>query len=115
MKLGFYNLYKKTRSVYLKVRCSNKIGRSKKASKPPKPNAKSNLLVPYEDIIESPQRNAESDLGNDEVDDIDSNLVDPQLCGVFACDIYEHLRLSEVGNRFYEFQQLIKKKLGSVF
>ncbi|KAJ4874303.1 Cyclin-A1-2 [Raphanus sativus] len=83
------------------VRCSNKIGRSKKASKPPKPNAKSNLLVPYEDIIESPQRNAESDLGNDadEVDDIDSNLVDPQLCGAFACDIYEHLLLSEVKKR----------------
>lgn len=99
------------------MRCSNKIGRSKKASKPPKPNAKSNLLVPYEDIIESPQRNAESDLGNDvdEVDDIDSNLVDPQLCGVFACDIYEHLRLSEVGNRFYEFSTTNKKKLGSVF
>lgn len=71
------------------MHCSNKIGKSKKAPKPPK----SNVLVPYEDIESS--LDAESDLGN-EVDDIDSNLVDPQLCGAFACDIYEHLRSSEV-------------------
>ncbi|RID56308.1 hypothetical protein BRARA_G03515 [Brassica rapa] len=81
------------------VHCSNKIGKSKKASKPPKAIAKSNLLVPYEDI----ELNQGSDLGNDDddevVDDIDSNLVDPQLCGAFACDIYEHLRSSEVKKR----------------
>lgn len=78
------------------MHCSNKIAKSKKAPKPPKAIAKSNLLVPYEDI----ELNQGSDLGNDdddEVDDIDSNLVDPQLCGAFACDIYEHLRSSEVG------------------
>ncbi|CAH8360033.1 unnamed protein product [Eruca vesicaria subsp. sativa] len=63
----------------------------------PKPIAKSNLLVPYEDIKlrnASSQGSssfvAESNLVNDddEVDDTDSNLVDPQLCGAFACDIF---------------------------
>ncbi|KAL0702046.1 hypothetical protein Bca4012_058168 [Brassica carinata] len=100
------------------VRCSNKIGKSKKASKPPKPNAKSNVLVPYEDI-KSPQRNAfvaESDLGNDddEVDDIDSNLVDPQLCGVFACDIYEHLRSSEVKKRpAFDYMERVQSNINA--
>ncbi|CAH8328631.1 unnamed protein product [Eruca vesicaria subsp. sativa] len=37
---------------------------------------------------------------DDEVDDIDSiNLEDPQLCGAYACDIYEYLHLSEVNKR----------------
>ncbi|KAF8103585.1 hypothetical protein N665_0188s0512 [Sinapis alba] len=107
------------------VHCSNKIGKSKKAPKPPKPNAKSNVLVPYEDI-ESPQRNsssqvsssfvAESDLGNDgdEVDDIDSNLVDPQLCGAFACDIYEHLRSSEVKKRpAFDYMERVQLNINS--
>ncbi|KAJ0241442.1 Cyclin-A1-2 [Hirschfeldia incana] len=99
------------------VRCSNKIGKSKKASKPPKPNAKSNVLVPYEDV-ESPQRNAESDLGgngdDDEVDDIDSNLVDPQLCGVFACDIYEHLRSSEAKKRpAFDYMERVQSNINA--
>ncbi|KAG2306018.1 hypothetical protein Bca52824_025766 [Brassica carinata] len=43
---------------------------------------------------------AVSDLGDEVDDDIDSNLVeDPQLCGAFASDIYEHLRLSEEKKR----------------
>lgn len=149
----------------MKVRCSNKICQSKKSQKPalsrnwnlgildsglpPKPNAKSNILVPYEDI-RLPQRSdnllssspissldasptqatvsldhsistckspkveymvdttislpeyaesSETDLGNDDmIVNIDSNLVDPQLCGAFASDIYEHLRSMEVGS-----------------
>ena len=97
------------------MRCSNKIGKPKKASKPPKPNAKSNLLVPYEDV-ESPQRKAESDLGgnDDEVDDIDSNLVDPQLCGVFAWDIYEHLRSSEVKKRpAFDYMESVQSNINA--
>lgn len=31
------------------------------------------------------------------VADIDDNLDDPQLCATEACDIYKHLRASEVG------------------
>ncbi|KAL1214570.1 Cyclin-A1-2 [Cardamine amara subsp. amara] len=36
---------------------------------------------------------------DDMIVNIDSNLVDPQLCGAFACDIYEYLRVSEVKRR----------------
>lgn len=95
------------------VHCSNKIAKSKKASKPPKPIAKSNLLVPYEDI----ELNQGSDLGNDdddEVDDIDSNLVDPQLCGAFACDIYEHLRSSEVKKRpAFDYMERVQSNINA--
>ncbi|CAN6938812.1 unnamed protein product [Brassica oleracea var. botrytis] len=93
------------------VHCSNKIGKSKKAPKPPK----SNVLVPYEDIESSFV--AESDLGNDdddEVDDIDSNLVDPQLCGAFACDIYEHLRSSEVKKRpAFDYMERVQSNINA--
>ncbi|KAG7659895.1 Cyclin C-terminal domain [Arabidopsis suecica] len=139
------------------VNCSNKIGQSKKAPKPafsrnwnlgildsglpPKPNAKSNIIVPYEDtellqsddslLCSSPALSLDAsptqsdpsisthdsltnhvvdymvesttDDGNDDDDDeivnIDSDLMDPQLCASFACDIYEHLRVSEVNKR----------------
>lgn len=138
----------------LKVHCSNKIGQSKKAPKPalsrnwnlgildcglpPKSNAKSNIIVPYEDtelpqindnllassplsaVNASPTQSDQSisthdsftsstdlpeyveslytDLGkDDEVVNIDCDFMDPQLCAAFACDIYEHLRVSEVG------------------
>ncbi|KAH0920323.1 hypothetical protein HID58_027983 [Brassica napus] len=95
------------------VHCSNKIAKSKKAPKPPKAIAKSNLLVPYEDI----ELNQGSDLGNDdddEVDDIDSNLVDPQLCGVFACDIYEHLRSSEVKKRpAFDYMERVQSNISA--
>ncbi|KAH0896793.1 hypothetical protein HID58_046361 [Brassica napus] len=91
-------------------------GNRRKASKPPKLNAKSNVRVPYEDI-ESPQRKAESDLGgndDDEVDDIDSNLVDPQLCGAFACDIYEHLRSSEVKKRpAFDYMESVQSNINA--
>lgn len=130
------------------MHCSNKIGQSKKATKPalsrnwnlgildsdlpPKLNAKSNIIVPYEDIglpqcndnllASSPGSSVDAsltqsdqsistrialpeyaessftDLGKDDkIVNIDSNLVDPQLCAVIACDIFEHLRASEVG------------------
>ncbi|ESQ27381.1 hypothetical protein EUTSA_v10018521mg [Eutrema salsugineum] len=144
------------------VHCSNKIGQSKKAPKtalsrnrnlgildsglPPKPNEKSNIIVPYEDIdLPQPNENllassqgssvdasptqsastrdsskspkveymvdssialpehadsSYSDLGKDDkIVNIDSNLMDPQLCGAFSYDIYEHLRESEVKKR----------------
>ena len=32
----------------------------------------------------------------DKIVDIDDNLEDPQLCATIACDIYKHLRASEV-------------------
>ncbi|XP_006302208.2 cyclin-A1-2 [Capsella rubella] len=41
-----------------------------------------------------------TDFGNDDqIVNIDSNFIDPQLCGTFACDIYEHLRVSELEKR----------------
>ncbi|XP_010428818.1 PREDICTED: cyclin-A1-2-like [Camelina sativa] len=104
------------------VHCSNKIGQSKKA---PKPIAKSIAIVPYEatqsdqlrssthDSLENPKveymvesstiallESSNTDFGNDDkIVNIDSNLMDPQLCGVFASDIYQHLRVSELEKR----------------
>ncbi|XP_050363493.1 cyclin-A1-1-like [Argentina anserina] len=37
--------------------------------------------------------------GNGSVADIDNRFMDPQLCATFACDIYKHLRTSEVKRR----------------
>ncbi|CAN8234219.1 unnamed protein product [Cochlearia groenlandica] len=104
------------------VHCSKKIVESKKALKPPKSNLKSNILFPYEDndkllalspetsvIVSSTQVEqsmptcdlpGHTDLGeNDKIVNIDGNLVDPQLCGTIACDIYKHLRASELMKR----------------
>lgn len=33
---------------------------------------------------------------NEEKANIDDNYMDPQLCATIACDIYKHLRASEV-------------------
>lgn len=36
----------------------------------------------------------------DKVVDIDNNFMDPQFCATIACDIYKHLRVSEVQHSF---------------
>lgn len=36
----------------------------------------------------------------DKVVDIDNNFMDPQFCATIACDIYKHLRASEVRHSF---------------
>jgi hypothetical protein len=33
---------------------------------------------------------------DDEIFNVDNKYMDPQLCATFACDIYKHLRASEV-------------------
>lgn len=33
--------------------------------------------------------------------DIDSNLKDPQLCGLYAPDIYNNIRVTEVGGAIF--------------
>lgn len=33
---------------------------------------------------------------DDKVVDVDNNYMDPQFCATIACDIYKHLRASEV-------------------
>lgn len=35
-------------------------------------------------------------MDKNQIVNIDSNNADPQLCATFACDIYKHLRASEV-------------------
>lgn len=35
-----------------------------------------------------------------EMADIDDDDMDPQLCATIACDIYKHLRASEVASLF---------------
>ena len=37
----------------------------------------------------------------DEVVDIDNNFLDPKFCATIACDIYKHLRASEVNILFH--------------
>ncbi|XP_062022599.1 cyclin-A1-1-like [Rosa rugosa] len=37
--------------------------------------------------------------GDGSIADIDNRFMDPQLCATFACDIYKHLRASEVKKR----------------
>ena len=39
-------------------------------------------------------------VSDDEIVDVDNDLVDPQACATIACDIYKHLRASEVRNLF---------------
>ena len=36
----------------------------------------------------------------DKIVNVDNNYMDPQLCATFACDIYKHLRASEVDHNF---------------
>ncbi|KAG8389767.1 hypothetical protein BUALT_Bualt01G0012800 [Buddleja alternifolia] len=36
---------------------------------------------------------------DEKIVDVDDNLIDPQLCATIACDIYKHLRASEVNKR----------------
>ena len=35
---------------------------------------------------------------DDKIVDVDDNCMDPQFCATIACDIYKHLRASEVLN-----------------
>lgn len=37
---------------------------------------------------------------DDKIVNLDDNIKDPQLCATFACDIYKHLRASEVSFAF---------------
>lgn len=45
------------------------------------------------------KREVLAELEDDKVVDLDNNFMDPQLCATFACDIYKHLRSSEVKKR----------------
>ena len=38
---------------------------------------------------------------DDKIVNVDTNYMDPQLCATIACDIYKHLRASEVCTRIY--------------
>lgn len=40
-------------------------------------------------------------LSDDEIIDVDNDIMDPQACATIACDIYKHLRASEVRNLFW--------------
>ncbi|GLT77909.1 hypothetical protein SLA2020_494630 [Shorea laevis] len=49
-----------------------------------------------------------------EVVNLDDNYMDPQLCATFACDIYKHLRASEVKKRpSIDFMETIQKDLNT--
>ncbi|XP_004289008.1 PREDICTED: cyclin-A1-1-like [Fragaria vesca subsp. vesca] len=47
-----------------------------------------------------------------DIADIDNSFMDPQLCATFACDIYNHLRASEVKKRpSTDYMEKIQKKI----
>lgn len=49
---------------------------------------------------------------DDKIIDVDQNYMDPQLCATFACDIYKHLRASEVKKRpSTDFMERIQKDI----
>ncbi|CAL0319424.1 unnamed protein product [Lupinus luteus] len=49
---------------------------------------------------------------DDKIVNVDNNYKDPQLCATFACDIYKHLRASEVKKRpSTDFMEKIQKDL----
>ncbi|XWS25097.1 hypothetical protein CRYUN_Cryun27aG0041800 [Craigia yunnanensis] len=49
---------------------------------------------------------------DDKIIDVDDNCMDPQLCATFACDIYKHLRASEVKKRpSADFMERIQKDI----
>ncbi|EOY16382.1 Cyclin A1,1 isoform 1 [Theobroma cacao] len=51
---------------------------------------------------------------DDKIIDVDDNYVDPQFCATFACDIYKHLRASEVKKRpSTDFMERIQKDINS--
>ncbi|XWS15158.1 hypothetical protein CRYUN_Cryun35bG0070300 [Craigia yunnanensis] len=51
---------------------------------------------------------------DDKIIDVDENYMDPQLCATFACDIYKHLRASEVKKRpSTDFMERIQKDINS--
>ncbi|XP_022753455.1 cyclin-A1-1-like [Durio zibethinus] len=51
---------------------------------------------------------------DDKIVDVDENYMDPQLCATFACDIYKHLRASEVKKRpSTDFMERIQKDINS--
>ncbi|KAI3821247.1 hypothetical protein L1987_08810 [Smallanthus sonchifolius] len=55
------------------------------------------------------------DMGTDEkVVDLDVNFMDPQLCATMACDIYQHLRASEVKKRpAVDFMERVQKDINA--
>ncbi|XVF39280.1 hypothetical protein PTKIN_Ptkin01aG0022000 [Pterospermum kingtungense] len=56
---------------------------------------------------------AEMEMDN-KIFDVDQNYMDPQLCATFACDIYKHLRASEVKKRpSTDFMERIQKDINA--
>ncbi|KAK1381824.1 Cyclin N-terminal domain-containing protein [Heracleum sosnowskyi] len=56
---------------------------------------------------------AEMETG-DRIVDVDENSMDPQLCATLACDIYKHLRASEVKKRpSTDFMETVQKDINA--
>lgn len=51
---------------------------------------------------------------NDKVVDLDVDYMDPQLCATIACDIYQHLRASEMKKRpAVDFMEKVQKDINA--
>ncbi|KAL3513687.1 hypothetical protein ACH5RR_026404 [Cinchona calisaya] len=71
------------------------------------------------DHVETPgiicKRDALSDMASDDdIIDVDGDLNDPQSCATIACDIYKHLRASEVKKRpATDFMERVQKDINA--
>nr|XP_027091321.1 cyclin-A1-4-like isoform X1 [Coffea arabica] len=71
------------------------------------------------DHVQSPgiicKREALSEVvSDDDIIDVDDNLMDPQSCATIACDIYKHLRASEVKKRpAIDFMERVQKDINA--
>ncbi|KAK1407737.1 hypothetical protein QVD17_39363 [Tagetes erecta] len=53
-------------------------------------------------------------IANDKIVDLDVDFMDPQLCATMACDIYQHLRASEVKKRpSIDFMEKVQKDINA--
>ncbi|MBA0595799.1 hypothetical protein Gorai_012654, partial [Gossypium raimondii] len=78
----------------------------------------SNLCISDHDVVATGSicnRDAVAEKDADDmVIDVDDNFMDPQLCATFACDIYKHLRASEVKKRpSTNFMETIQNDINS--
>ncbi|KAB2030669.1 hypothetical protein ES319_D05G249300v1 [Gossypium barbadense] len=78
----------------------------------------SNLCISDHDVVATGSicnRDAVAEKeADDMVIDVDDNFMDPQLCATFACDIYKHLRASEVKKRpSTNFMETIQNDINS--
>ncbi|XP_076951111.1 cyclin-A1-1-like [Bidens hawaiensis] len=80
-----------------------------------KTSSKLNISDHVEQTANVCKREILAEIGtNDKVVDLDVDFVDPQLCATIACDIYQHLRASELKKRpAVDFMEKVQKDINA--